>query len=147
MPELYITMAQPNPPGRDRIPSGRATNPQLNEEWVEFRAEVDRVLNGDILTHITFAPGCKVTGSEQLMAFNGLLSRGQSIRVHTGVGTNHLDGSRYHFYAGLSAFRWNNDCGDRATLSRAGYTVDSAGFAPRPREGVLVRVPGTDQLR
>lgn len=147
MPDLYITMAQPNPPGRDRVPYGKATNAQLNEEWVEFRADADRRLDGDVLTHLTFAAGCTVSGLDQLLSFTGQLLRGQSIRIHTGSGTTYFDGSTYHMYVGANWYKWNNDCGDRATVSRNGYTIDSAGYGPRPREGILSRVPGTDGLR
>jgi hypothetical protein len=146
MSVLYITKAQPNPPGRDHVSYGWATNAQLNEEWVEFRAEDDRNLNGDVLTHLTFDSNCRVSGSDQLMTFSGVLKRGQSIRVHTGTGTAYLAGSTYHMYVGASWYKWNNACGDVATLAFNGTVIDSATYRPSPPEGELIRQAGTNLL-
>lgn len=49
-------------------------------------------------------------------------------------------------YLGRDWFVWNNDCGDRATVTYNEQVIDTAGYALRPREGVLVRVYGTDRL-
>jgi hypothetical protein len=148
MSTLYIVQAQPNPPGKDTIRRGTATDRQLNEEWVEFEAvNGDRTLAGDAISHLTFSGTCQVTGQDVLMRFNeGTLRQGQRLRLHTGRGINQWIGGTFHMYLGLGWFVWNNGCGDRVTVTFQQNVVDSAGYAPRPPEGVLTRVPGTDRL-
>lgn len=148
MSTLYIVQAQPNPRGKDTVRRGLAANEQLNEEWIEFEAvNGDRTLTGDVVTHLTFSGTCAITGADELIRFSdGKLLNGQRLRLHTGRGTNGWSGNIFHMYLGREWFVWNNGCGDRATVSYDGRVVDTAGYAPRPPEGVLVRVPGTDRL-
>ena len=145
---LYVVRAQPNPRGKDTLWSGAATNQQLNEEWVEFEAVGgDRNLTGDVVTHVTFSAHCRTTGSDELIKFSeGTLSVGRRLQLHTGFGTNGWVGVTFHMYLGRSWFVWNNACGDRATVSYNGRIIDSAAYAPRPPEGVLERIVGTDRL-
>lgn len=144
---LYITSAQPNPPGRDTARPGMALNSTLNEEWVEFRANADRNLSGDQLFHETFTSQCVRTGSDLLHTFGAFrVNRGQHVRVHTGSGQPNWIGDTLHIYLNRTWFVWNNGCGDRATLAFNNAIIDSAGYAPRPPEGVLGRVAGTDRL-
>jgi len=148
MPSLYITRAQPNPRGRDTVSQGQALNSKLNEEWVEFRAEVGRDLSGDILSHLIFTPvGCTALRQDQLVKFGSIhLDPGDLVVVHTGSGTNAWVGRTCHIYLGLQWFVWNNRCGDRATLAFNGQEIDHAYYAANPPEGELVRVAGTDRL-
>ena len=145
---LYITQAQPNPPGKDTVRRGYATADQLNNEWLEFEARGgNRNLTGDTISHLTFGTACTVTGQEILMKFNeGTLNQGNRIRLHTGPGVSQWVGNVFHMYAGRDWFVWNNDCGDRATIKFQESVVDSAAYRPRPPEGILVRVVGTDLL-
>jgi hypothetical protein len=76
----------------------------------------------------------------------GVLRQGQRLRLHTGHGTNQWVGNTFHMYLGRDWFVWNNGCGDRVTVRYQQQVIDTAGYAPRPPEGVLVRVPGTDRL-
>lgn len=147
MSTLYIVRAQPNPPGKDAA-SGQTTNERLNEEWLEFEAiNGDRTLLDDQVLHLTFSNSCSVTGQDVVFAFgSGTLNQGNRIRLHTGSGQPFWSGKVYHMYMGRGWFVWNNWCGDRITVRYHGSVVDSAGYAPRPPEGVLVRVPGTDRL-
>lgn len=148
MSTLYIVQAQPNPPGKDTIRRGAATDRQLNEEWVEFEAiNGDRTLTGDAVSHLTFGGTCQVTGQDVLMPFSqGMLRQGHRLRLHTGPGVNQWVGTTFHMYVGRDWFVWNNGCGDRVTVRNGHTLVDTAGYAPRPPEGVLTRVPGTDRL-
>lgn len=143
---LYITSAQPNPPGRDAA-RGFALNSTLNDEWIEFRAEADRHLVGDQLLHVTFTSSCVGTGTEHLYTFKAnQVSRGQYVRVHSGSGQDTWAGGTLHIYLNRSWFVWNNDCGDRVTLAYSNSVIDSASYAARPPEGVIHRVAGTDRL-
>lgn len=148
MSTLYVVQAQPNPPGKDTLRRGLATDDQLNKEWVELEAiDGDRNLSGDVVSHLTFSGVCQVTGEDVLIEFSaGTLARGQRLRLHTGRGTNQWVGTTYHMYLGRDWFVWNNGCGDRVTVRYQQNVVDSAGYAPRPPEGILTRVPGTDRL-
>jgi hypothetical protein len=143
---LYITAAQPNPPGRDAY-HGQTTNDLLNEEWIEVVAVSDRNLVGDALSHLTFNNVCQRTGQGVLIKFDtGQLGKGQHLRLHTGHGSSHWSGGTYHMYLGRSWFVWNNACGDRATLFFQESVIDSAFYRPDPPEGQLVRAQGTDEL-
>jgi hypothetical protein len=148
MSTLYIVQAQPNPPGKDTLRRGQASHTQLNEEWIEFEAVGgERQLSGDVVSHLTFSSTCAVTGEDVLVSFSqGTLKQGQRLRLHTGSGVNQWSGNVFHMYLGRDWFVWNNVCGDRATVRFQQNVVDTAGYAPRPPEGVLVRVPGTDRL-
>lgn len=147
MPDLIITSAQPNPPGRDAARPGVTSNAKLNEEWVEFTAQRDRALIEDQLSHLTFNNYCQRSGQESIFRFGSVhLMARHRVRVHTGSGTGYRDGNLLHVYARRSWFVWNNACGDRATLSYSGTVIDSAYYDPNPPEGVLVRQPGTDRL-
>lgn len=148
MSTLYIVQAQPNPRGRDTVRYGIATNDQLNEEWIEFEAiDGDRILTGDVVTHLTFSSTCAVTGTNDLVRFSdGTLPNGRRLRLHTGRGAKGWSGSIFHMYLDRQWFVWNNDCGDRATVRYDDRVVDTAGYAPKPPEGVLIRVYGTDRL-
>lgn len=142
MPALYITKAQPNPWGRDR---GLAT--QLNEEWVEFRAEQNRSLSGDMLLHNTYDSYCRLVNSEVLYTFGAVsLSAGHLVRVHTGSGTSGWYGGIYHVYMGYGWYKWNNACGDVVTLAYNGAVIDSAAYRANPPEGELVRQAGSNLL-
>lgn len=150
MPDLYITQALPNPAGKDRPPHGGPSNAQLNAEWLEFQNTSGKNLDlaGVDLLHQTFNNWCQLTGQETVTSFKGPLDAGRSIRVHTGRGEGAWEGTLFHFYLGRSNYVWNNACGDIAVLSVKGGTIDSAGYAPNPPEGaVLRRVSGTNQLR
>lgn len=148
MSSLYIVQAQPNPRGKDTVRRGIATNDQLNEEWIEFEAiNGDRNLTGDTVTHLTFSNTCAVTGANELIRFSdGTLSNGLRLRLHSGTGTKGWSGNLFHMYLGRDWFVWNNACGDRATVRYNDQVLDTAGYAPHPPEGVLVRVYGTDRL-
>lgn len=148
MSTLYIVQAQPNPPGKDTLRRGQATNAQLNEEWMEFEAiGGDRQLIEDTVSHLTFSSTCTATGDDVLITFGqGTLKQGQRLRLHTGTGINQWSGNVFHMYLGREWYVWNNVCGDRVTIRYKTTLVDSAGYAPRPPEGVLLRVPGTDRL-
>ncbi len=148
MSALYIVQAQPNPPGKDASRRGQTTNHQLNEEWTEFEAVGGPVaVTGQSIAHLTFAGACQVTGQATLMTFgDGSLSQGRRLRLHTGRGTNAWAGNTYHMYLNKDWFVWNNQCGDRCTVTHQNRPIDSAGYAPNPPEGVLSRVPGTDRL-
>jgi hypothetical protein len=145
MGTLQLTRIMPNPAGKDSS-WGRTTNDKLNQEWVEFVAVGgDRNLTGDKLLHRTYTTsGCILTGADELTTFNGTLKLGQSIRVHTGSGQDYWEGPLFHLHLGRSWFIWNNGCGDQATLTYNGNTVDSASYSPNPPERTLVRVPGTN---
>lgn len=145
---LYIVQAQPNPRGKDAVRRGVATTDQLNEEWIEFEAvDGDRNLTGDVVDHLTFSNTCAITGANELVRFSeGTLPNGRRLRLHTGRGTNGWSGNTFHMYLGREWYVWNNGCGDRATVSYDQRVIDTAGYAPRPPEGVLVRVAGTDRL-
>lgn len=140
--------AQPNPPGKDTIWRGQASNERFNEEWIEFEAVAgDRNIVGDEVYHLTFADTCTITGEANIVRFNqGQLSQGQRLQLHTGTGLGVWVGNVFHMYLGLGWFIWNNKCGDRATIRYNGGLIDTAGYAPGPPEGILVRVPGTDRL-
>lgn len=148
MGTLQLTRIMPNPGGKDSA-WGRTTNEKLNEEWVEFVAVGgDRNLTGDKLLHRTYATsGCIVTGTDELNTFNGTLSSGQSIRVHTGSGQDYWEGSLLHLYLERSWFIWNNGCGDQATLAYNGNILDWASYSPNPPERPLVRATGTHSFQ
>lgn len=147
MSELYITAAQPNPPGRDVVRPGYATDHILNQEWIEFEARQARNLIGDRLSHFTFDDACRRIGSSELLRFDsGQLAAGQKIRVHTGRGSPYWEGATYHMFLNRSWFVWNNRCGDRASLTYDQRVIDSAYYEPSPPEGALARLPGTDRL-
>jgi hypothetical protein len=148
MSRLYIVQAQPNPRGKDAIRRGVATNDQLNEEWIELEAvEGERTLIGDVISHLTFSNSCAITGADELVRFSdGKLLQGQRIRLHTGRGQNGWLENTFHMFLGREWYVWNNGCGDRCTVTYDGRVVDTAGYAPRPPEGILVRVVGTDRL-
>ena len=148
MATLYITRAQPNPPGKDTSRRGSATNAALNEEWVEFEARGGAVsIAGVSLTNLTFGTGCRVSEERVVTSFSsGVLQPGESVRVHTGRGTAWREGNVWHLYANDDWFRWNNLCGDRATLWFNQQMVDWASYDPNPPEGVLQRQPGTNRL-
>ena len=147
MGTLQLTRIMPNPAGKDAA-WGRTTNDKLNQEWIEFAAVGgDRNLTGDRLIHRTYSPAaCVVTGFDDLVTFGdvGSLLAGQSIRLHTGSGQNWWEGSVLHSYLGRSWFVWNNGCGDQATISYSGSTVDWAAYAPNPPERILTRIPSTN---
>ena len=137
-----------NPPGKDTIRRGTATDRQLNDEWVEFEVvNGDRALVGDVVSHLTFGSACQATGEDVLIQFGeGILRQGHRLRLHTGRGINQWSGTTFHLHLGREWFVWNNGCGDRVIVRHRQTLVDSAGYAPRPPEGVLTRVPGTDRL-
>lgn len=150
MPDLYITFAQPNPKGKDRPPFTGPTNDQLNEEWVEFTNPnlVSVSLEGVGLRDYTFDRTCRKTGERRLTTFSGSLSSKYSVRVHTGAGQPWDEGTRRHLYLNEGNYVWNNACGDTALLRYpSGGLIDWAQYAPNPPEGVLRRVPDTNELR
>jgi len=119
----------------------------LNEEWIDIQAIDSRSMVNDVLTSLAHDNACSVTGVQVLCTFPSIqLLPGQSIRVHTGSGTAGFIGHTYHYYLGRSWFVWNNGCGDRATVSYNGGVVDSAWYAARVPEGVLVRSTNSDEL-
>lgn len=147
MPDLQIVAAQPNPPGRDTLRPGMATNQKLNEEWVEFAAQSSRSLIGDVLRHETYDQWCNRTGTADLCKFGSVqLQTGQRVRVCSGRGSDQWVGTTLFVFLNRDWFVWNNGCGDRATLLYQGTIIDSARYAARPPEGVLYRVSGTDRL-
>lgn len=147
MPDLLIVAAQPNPPGRDTVRPGLALGSTLNAEWVEFAAQASRNLTGDVLYHEIYGAGCVRTGTDVLYTFPAVqVEPGHRVRVCTGRGTPQWIGTTLHLYLNRDWFVWNNACGDRATLAYQGSVIDSARYAPRPPEGVLSRVVGTDRL-
>jgi hypothetical protein len=146
---FYVTRAHPNPMGKDKARYQAPTNEKLNQEWLEFKniSSVPAKLDDVTLHHLTFDRSCSKTGEDHLMSFKGDLQPGYSIRVHTGSGTVSLAGTIYHLFAGRENYVWNNACGDRATVKRAGQINDWAYYDPHPREGVdLVRVANTNKL-
>ena len=151
MPDLYITMAVPNPAGMDRTPANRVTNDQLNGEWLEFKNISLQIvsLTNVKLAHYTFDDHCKKTGEADLVTFGqGSLASGKGIRVHTGRGEGWWEGDIYHFYSGHGNFVWNNKCGDTAVFRNpAGTVIDWAYYDPNPGEGaVLRRIQNTNKL-
>lgn len=150
MPDLYVTLAQPNPPGKDRPPRTGPTNSQLNEEWVEFsNPNVGASdIQGVELRDRTFDRSCQETGERVLTTFSGSVSPNHSVRVHTGSGSPWNEGTRRHLYLNRASYAWNNVCGDAIILRYAsGNLIDWARYSPDPREGVLRRVLGTNELR
>jgi hypothetical protein len=142
VPALYITKAQPNPRGRDL-----GLTSQLNEEWIEFRAEQSRSLSGDVLRHNTYDSSCRLLSSEALYTFGAIsLNPGQCVRVHTGSGTSGWSGSTYHVYMGYGWYKWNNACGDVIALAYNNVVIDSAAYRANPPEGELVRQVGSNLL-
>jgi len=148
MSDLILTRIQPNPPGRDASRYGAISASQLNNEWVEFAVRANRTMTGDELCHRTFTSnGCVPTGLEQLLKFSaGNLAAGTLVQVHTGSGQNHWAGGTYHMFLGRGWFVWNNSCGDRAELKYDSTILDWAEYNPAPREGVLIRVNGTNKF-
>lgn len=148
MSSLSICYALPNPAGKDRTPANQVTNDQLNGEWIEFSASRAASIQDVALSHRTFDARCTRTGEEQLTSFVGALAAGQSIRVHTGTGTDGWSGTVLHVYLGRRNFVWNNRCGDIAFLTNAGgHLIDHAYYDPQPPEGaVLYREIGTNHL-
>lgn len=147
MPDLLIVAAQPNPPGRDALRPGVAANTTLNSEWIEFAAQASRNLTGDFLYHETFNSSCVRTGASPLMKFGAIqLQPGNRVRVCSGRGTDAWMGNTLYVFLNRDWFVWNNGCGDCATLAYQSTLIDSARYAPRPPEGVLTRVVGTDRL-
>lgn len=151
MPDLYVTLALPNPTGKDRPRHGAPSNAQLNSEWMEFSNVASRTLDmsGVAICHYTFNDRCQQTGEDRLTTFTGELAAGYSIRVHSGSGQPSWEGTVRHLYLNRSNYAWNNFCGDTAVLrNAAGTLVDWASYAPNPGEGqVLRRQQGTNRLR
>jgi len=153
MPDLMVTRALPNPPGKDHAPGRMPTNEKLNEEWIEFRNATDRRLSimGCSLAHNTFSAQCVKEREEHLLTFSGFeIGPGHVVRVHTGTGTDYVDtiGTLVHLYAGRSNFVWNNRCGDTAVLRAANNSlIDWASYKGGVGNGVILkRVPGTNTL-
>lgn len=149
MPDLYVTQALPNPPGKDRPPHGGPPNSQLNGEWIEFANISVRTLDlaGLRLVHQTFNTRCESGNQESLTTFSGSLDAGKSIRAHTGHGEGWWEGNILHLYLKRSNYVWNNSCGDFALLAVTNAKIDWAGYAPNPTEGrVLRRISGTNKL-
>ena len=152
MATLYIVQAKPNPPGKDAIRPGRATNEQLNEEWVEIEARGGTVsLVGVRLTHLASSAGCSSNGEQQAVQFSaGSLVAGQRLRIHTGTSQYWAEAGRAHFHVGRTWFLWNNQCGDRPTLRLGrepnGLVLDWAAYDANPPEVVLVRVECPSRL-
>jgi hypothetical protein len=150
MSELFVTRALPNPVGRDRSPSNQSLSEQLTNEWVEFANTSTKRLSLDqvVLGHFTFDRGCSKTGEEFVTPFSGVLEVGQSMRVHTGAGTNTVEGTIIHVFLKRGNFIWNNDCGDTVVLRVGNTLLDLASYERNPREGVILeRVAGTNLLR
>jgi hypothetical protein len=148
MPDVQVSAAQPNPPGRDTIRPGLATNSKLNEEWVELLAISKRNMVGDVLANQTYDHQCRVTSTQTVCKFPSIeLDAGDRLRVHTGSGSAGWVGRTYHYYLGRSWFVWNNACGDCASLWYNDQRIDFARYDPRPPEGVLVRIAGTNLLQ
>ena len=150
MADLLITRALPNPAGKDRNPAHRASNDQLNAEWIEFRNDTDKTITIDGVTigHQTFNDFCQRMREDELTTFRGSMASRSSIRLHTGVGEPADEGIIRHLYLNRSNYVWNNRCGDTAVLRVAsGGLIDQASYEPKPPEGaVLNRVPGTNRL-
>lgn len=149
MPELMVTKAHPNPPGKDRPPEGPIPNDALNEEWIEFRntTSVDVDLKGVSLSDLTFDQRCTKTGERVVLPLEGGLGSNWSIRVHSGKGDRKSLGDTWHMYLDHGNYVWNNECGDCVILKRGDQTIDWAGYSPNPPEGVvLVRKEGTNLL-
>lgn len=148
MSDLFISFALPNPAGKDRTPSHQVTNGQLNGEWIEFAAARNVSIQGVVICHQTYDAQCRTTGEDQLTSFRGSLTAGQSIRIHTGPGSETWIGNVLHTYLGRRNFVWNNRCGDAAILRNSMATlIDWASYAPNPPEGaILQRQMGTNQL-
>jgi hypothetical protein len=148
---LSITMAVPNPLGREQAEVGSLSRDRLNGEWVEFANVADAAvsISGVTLLHLALNYLCQPTGMNELTTFFGELESGYSIRVHSGSGVPSLDGKVRHHYLDRSGFIWNTACGDKAILRDATQTsVDWAGFLPYPAEGqVLRRQTATNRLR
>lgn len=150
MPDLYLTLALPNPAGRDRSRYGTPSNVQLNGEWMEFANVAGHTLDisGVSLNHYTFSTLCQHAGEDQLITFSGELDGGYSVRVHSGAGEASWEGYVRHLYLNRSNYAWNNDCGDTAILRNlAGTILDWASYDPNPAEGrILRRQQGTNRL-
>jgi hypothetical protein len=149
MPDLYITMATPNPAGKDRV-GNRADNDQLNGEWIQLQntSAKNLSLEGVHLDHTTFDAYCRKTGEESLAQFHGTMEAGTSWRVHTGTGKDWWEGTVRHVYVGRNNYAWNNRCGDAAYIrTEKNVTIDWASYDPNPGEGaVLRRIVNTNKL-
>lgn len=149
MPDLYITMALPNPAGKDRQAGSAPNNNQLNGEWIEFANVSGKNLSMDgvHLDHTTFGAYCHKTGEETLTTFNNTMQAGTSIRVHSGSGQPSWEGTIRHLYLARNNYAWNNRCGDTAYLRTENGTIDRAGYDPNAGEGVVLRrIPNTNKL-
>jgi hypothetical protein len=146
---LYVTYAHPNPVGKDRARTQPPTNAKLNEEWVQFANIGSSAVNmtGVSLHDRTFDQRCSATGERQLQTFEGSLSVGRSVRMHTGSGSPYNEGTVRHLYLERNNYVWNNACGDEVILRRGATLLDWAGYDPNPPEGtVLRRIKGTNRL-
>jgi Lamin Tail Domain len=151
MPELTVTRALPNPPGKDHAAGRMPTNDKLNEEWVEFRNGTDRrlLLDGCSILHYTFNASCVKQDEDRLMTLGGTLGPGAVARVHSGTGTDYVEGGNVlHLYAGRTNYVWNNHCGDTIVLrAKDGNLIDWASYKGGVGNGVILkRVPGTNTL-
>lgn len=148
MPNLLVSFALPNPTGKDRSSSGIPNN-QLNGEWVEFKNNINQTvtLNGLALLHQTYNQSCQRTGEDSLITFNGSLTPGQSVRVHTGRGDTIQEGNVFHLFLNRGNYVWNNRCGDSVILRVGTTIVDWAAYGNNPTEGrILTRQAGQNWL-
>lgn len=148
MSNLLVSLALPNPAGKDRSSAGVSNN-QLNGEWVEFKNNISQSvsLEGVSLVHQTYNQSCQRTGYDSLINFTGSLAAGQSVRVHTGSGQTFQDGTVFHLFLNRGNYVWNNRCGDSVILQVGTTLVDWAAFGNNPPEGrVLTRVIGKNWL-
>jgi hypothetical protein len=160
---LQVYRAKPNPAGKDRSRSGPKPE-QLVAEWVDIKnvGTQDVAFASFELHHTTFKPGCIADGTEcywKVPQATGGLAPGQILRVHTG--SKRLEGTlsaedrgldvNWSTYAERENFALNNDCGDLITVVWADDAgkrwKDSAGYGPRPPEGVVLYRSPDGKLR
>jgi hypothetical protein len=122
----------------------------LAAEWVDFKNDGTETfpLSGVSLQHIAYQPGCRNGKWDKVMGFQGDLSVGQVVRVHSGgeiplsqMNTEDSQGADFHLFTGKN-YIWNNDCGDSAGLWNGNAWVDKASYDPYPPEGRILRRVG-----
>ena len=152
MSALKTSQLKPNPAGKDKDRSGRASAAQLGAEWVDVKnTSSARVsLEGVKLYHIAFENGNPARW-EVVFAFTGGLDAGKVVRVHSGSGPQSalrpedVTGADYHLFRDADVYVWNNAEGDKSRLTSttngSEEETDKAGYSPNPPEGVaLIRV-------
>ena len=103
---IQIIRAKPNPYGKDKFGKLSPAD-QLASEWVDIaNTGVTSVsLSNLLLYHKTFNNFCQELDLQKVMSFNGVLSSGQVVRIHSGspIPTSQMryediSGADYHLF-------------------------------------------------